>query len=636
MNVVALRWSCVWGGKDKDDTGWRRFLVFARLTKQRGKTDYVALFTYFSFKGWVRIVFAEGPRVVINTFTLASVFRADLVPKGQLVGLSMFSKFIENIEHLYMQNKMQVIILCSMTFTTVLWVFAMLQLLLACILFIFFLWHLIGDDSLRKYCKDRIDKRVSEIVNDNHKKGLRKDIQKAGLPRAPTIPVPAMVALEKPSYEKPNYTISVTQRQPTIPNLPEMERGRTPKPLSRAPTSSTVASSMRPGMGRSHTIRSNDSFDSNSGLVPGQAPMGYDERGRTREYTDRQQQWGPPPPVPYLQGGNGGSDGRRTPAQSNSGRSDGGRTPAPREVPNYPMQNIHSQSSQNGRLPFAADRPGRQQTQDEYGNMPLREQGQSWEQNQGQYDARPGPPTISGSGRSNYDPAQGRFPTAVRAGDQWQQERFPIAARPQDPQQQQYYNDQSPQQTQSPIQYYNNGDPPQQMESPYNYYSQQEQEQQEQEQRGHYPPQQQQQLQQLPQKPQPTAYEYFPPSQQQQQPQFYQQPITAQPKLSQLRTQNIVPITGGYKRPVYTPASAIAPTTANNFDFSDLPMSNFLGQGDSAQTRSATTPQRAPLEMPIRSATARPDVGRGDFGVIRPIQRSATSAVREATGGVGF
>lgn len=51
MNVVALRWSCVWGGKDKDDTGWRRFLVFARLTKQRGKTDYVALFTYFSFKG---------------------------------------------------------------------------------------------------------------------------------------------------------------------------------------------------------------------------------------------------------------------------------------------------------------------------------------------------------------------------------------------------------------------------------------------------------------------------------------------------------------------------------------------------------------------------------------------------------
>lgn len=51
MNVVALRWSCVWGGKDKDDTGWRRFLVFARLTKQRGKTDYIALFTYFSFKG---------------------------------------------------------------------------------------------------------------------------------------------------------------------------------------------------------------------------------------------------------------------------------------------------------------------------------------------------------------------------------------------------------------------------------------------------------------------------------------------------------------------------------------------------------------------------------------------------------
>lgn len=493
----------------------------------------------------------------------------------------------------------------------------MLQLLLACILFIFFLWHLIGDDSLRKYCKDRIDRRVSEIVNDNHKKGLRKNMEKAGLPRAPTIPVPAAVALEKPSYEKPNYTISIAQRQPTIPQLPEMERGRTPKPLSRTPTSSTVASSVMPAMGRSHTVKSNDSFDSSSGLVPGQAPMGYDGRVRTREYAERQQQWGPPPPVPYLQGGNGRSDGRRTPAQSNSGRSDGGRTPAPREGTSYSMQNIHSQPSQNGRLPFATDRPGKQQTQDEYGNMPLREQGQFWEQNQGQYNARPRPPTRSGSGRSNYGPTQGRFPIAVKAGDQWQQDRFPIA---QGPQQQQYYNDQSP------MQYYNNGDPPQQTESPYNYYPQQEQEQ-----RSYYPPQQQK-LQQLPQKPKPAAYEYFPPSQQQQQQsQFYQQPETTWSKLPQLRTQNIVPSTGGYKRPVYTPASAIAPTTAHNFDFNN-PMSNPLGQGDSAQTRNATTPQRAPLEIPTRSATARPDVGRGDFEVTRPIQRSATSAVREATG----
>lgn len=31
--------------------GWRRFLVFAELTKGRRGAEYVALFTYFSFEG---------------------------------------------------------------------------------------------------------------------------------------------------------------------------------------------------------------------------------------------------------------------------------------------------------------------------------------------------------------------------------------------------------------------------------------------------------------------------------------------------------------------------------------------------------------------------------------------------------
>lgn len=31
--------------------GWKRFLVFAELTKGRKGAEYVALFTYFSFEG---------------------------------------------------------------------------------------------------------------------------------------------------------------------------------------------------------------------------------------------------------------------------------------------------------------------------------------------------------------------------------------------------------------------------------------------------------------------------------------------------------------------------------------------------------------------------------------------------------
>ena len=31
--------------------GWRRFLVFAELTKSKKGSEYLALFTYFSFEG---------------------------------------------------------------------------------------------------------------------------------------------------------------------------------------------------------------------------------------------------------------------------------------------------------------------------------------------------------------------------------------------------------------------------------------------------------------------------------------------------------------------------------------------------------------------------------------------------------
>ncbi len=36
----------------KKGQGFRRFVVFAALTKGRKGSEYVALFTYFSFEGW--------------------------------------------------------------------------------------------------------------------------------------------------------------------------------------------------------------------------------------------------------------------------------------------------------------------------------------------------------------------------------------------------------------------------------------------------------------------------------------------------------------------------------------------------------------------------------------------------------
>lgn len=49
LDPLAVRVQSVRMGKE--GRGWRRFLLFAELTKGRKGAEYVALFTYFSFEG---------------------------------------------------------------------------------------------------------------------------------------------------------------------------------------------------------------------------------------------------------------------------------------------------------------------------------------------------------------------------------------------------------------------------------------------------------------------------------------------------------------------------------------------------------------------------------------------------------
>jgi hypothetical protein len=49
LDSLAVRLQCIrWS---KTGRGYKRFLVFAELTKSKKGAEYVALFTYFSFQG---------------------------------------------------------------------------------------------------------------------------------------------------------------------------------------------------------------------------------------------------------------------------------------------------------------------------------------------------------------------------------------------------------------------------------------------------------------------------------------------------------------------------------------------------------------------------------------------------------
>lgn len=70
LDPLAVRIESVRPGKAG---GWRRFLVFAALTKGRKGSEYVALFTYFSFEGMeARMAMLNGmlmsPSLVTDRF----------------------------------------------------------------------------------------------------------------------------------------------------------------------------------------------------------------------------------------------------------------------------------------------------------------------------------------------------------------------------------------------------------------------------------------------------------------------------------------------------------------------------------------------------------------------------------------
>lgn len=162
LDNLAVRLESVRFGKGQ---GWKRFLVFAELTKSKKGAEYIALFTYFSFQSWIRVLLCSGPRQVVNALTLLSVYNAQLSASGDNVGNTILD-FFDKIRTLAEGNTREAVILSGMIFTLVIWVFSFLSLLLAVLFFLFFLWGYIprSDGGLSGYCSRKINKRLMKIV----------------------------------------------------------------------------------------------------------------------------------------------------------------------------------------------------------------------------------------------------------------------------------------------------------------------------------------------------------------------------------------------------------------------------------------------------------------------------------------
>ncbi|KAJ8117931.1 hypothetical protein OPT61_g967 [Boeremia exigua] len=277
--------------------GWRRFLVFAELTKSKKGANYIALFVYFQFKSALIIIVAQGPRIAINAMTLYAVMQAQLLPVGDHASddRSGFEQFFMNIKAMIETgNKQETVVYFTMLFSLVIWVIAALGIIISCIFYIFFLWHYIprADGSLTNYCRRKVESRLARIVGKKMKKAIEKEDQKRRAEEQKAMKKGAM----NPSSSKPTlpslvgkeddgasiYGVQRSDTLSTVATLPPYSSNAPSRTNTTATNNSTrmvrkpilPTLNERPGATRADTNYSTTSYGSTAPLLNQAGDMG--------------------------------------------------------------------------------------------------------------------------------------------------------------------------------------------------------------------------------------------------------------------------------------------------------------------------------------------------------------------------
>ena len=192
---------------------------------------------------------------------------------------------------------MQALILASMLFTLIIWVFAALSLLIAVMFYILFLWHYIpnSDGGLSGYCERKINSRLTRIVSAKVNKALEDDERKKYryarkaakngeipvLGRQATIPTLFDAKTDDSLPEKPmlhrNDTMTTLPAYSSRPNTPSASLPPLP-PLPGSGFELTTLDQKRTYQ-RSATelsTLSTTSYNSNAPLLEDAEEMGYE------------------------------------------------------------------------------------------------------------------------------------------------------------------------------------------------------------------------------------------------------------------------------------------------------------------------------------------------------------------------
>lgn len=179
--------------------GYRYFCLFAKITKSKSTAEYIALFVYFTLKGWVRLLFAESPRQVLNALTLYSVLKIN-------------DDFVGTIRKLASNSLTEAVVLGFMAFSLLIWVINVIFFLAALLCFFPIYINIDSNCSgLEEYCCLRINKRIRQLV-DKYSKKDHMELKEANnrLEHQPTLPT-VNFGEEKAPYTVATKSVSLSQ-----------------------------------------------------------------------------------------------------------------------------------------------------------------------------------------------------------------------------------------------------------------------------------------------------------------------------------------------------------------------------------------------------------------------------------------
>jgi len=249
FNINVQRTYCV--------RGYNYYCLFEKLTESKKKKDDFAFFVLFAFKGWKRLILAEGPRQLVNGFTIYSILKA-----------KNFSYEIQN----YNEGTMQNMILMSMVFSATMWLISAIQLVLAAFLYVPLITFIRG--NLKEYCCVKVDKRLSKLMAHYRQKRLIKEAKKKGS-KALKPTLPNIRDLELDSASTFHYVMSDTasissQKKGLVPHQDNFSQLDVNTHQMRGPN--------HPHVQRSLTTNSSSSTVFQiSPLLPGSPPRVYEQ-----------------------------------------------------------------------------------------------------------------------------------------------------------------------------------------------------------------------------------------------------------------------------------------------------------------------------------------------------------------------